>query len=372
MPDAEPSHAASARRSRLPALAAIALVVATIALAFAWAAGLLTPGKLTPERLADAIQRSNDQVFPGYRRAHAKGICVSGYFQGNGNGVALSEAPMLAAARTPFVGRMSIGGGKPHGDDGSARVRSMALALVSDDGQEWRMAMTNFPFFAVSSVEAFHEQVLASTPLPDTGKPDPERMKAFLARHPEAARFAEWAKTAPWPTSFANTTYNGINTFRFANREGSERHVRWSMQPQTPFAAMTPEQREEAAEDFLSQDLIDRLAGGPLSWDMLVSLAEPGDSITDPSQAWPAARQQVNVGTVVIESTQPQATGPCRDLNFDPLVLPAGVDGSEDPILAARSAVYSPSFNRRQREIALGHAAEATGATPAPTQGSTP
>jgi catalase len=372
MPDTDPPRDAAARRSPVPALAAIALVVTAIALAFAWTAGLLSPGKLTPDRMTDAIERSNGQVYPGYRRAHAKGICISGYFQGNGNGVALSKAPMFTTGPTPFVGRMSIGGGKPHGDDGSARVRSMALGLVSGDGQEWRMAMNSFPFFAVSSVEAFHEQVIASTPMPDTGKPDPERMKAFLARHPEAARFAEWARTAPWPTSFANTTYNGVNTFRFTNPDGVERHVRWSMQPQTPLVAMTAEQREVASQDFLSKDLIDRLAQGPLLWDMLVTLAGPGDSITDPAQAWPADRQQVNVGTVVIESAQPQATGPCRDLNFDPLLLPAGVDGSEDPILAARSAVYSPSFNRRQREIAHGRADDATSAAPAASQGSTP
>jgi len=288
---------ASAWHSRLPALAAIALIVSAFALAFAWTAGFLSPLKLTP---------------------------------------------------------------------------AQALGRVSDDGQEWRMAMNSFPFFAVSSIEAFHEQVMASTPLPDTGKPDPERMKAFLARHPEAARFAEWAKTAPWPTSFANTTHNGINTSRFTSHDGDKRHVRCSMQPQAPFVAMTPQQRKDASEDFLSQDLVDRLAKAPLRWDMLVTLAEPGDSITDPSQEWPADRQQVNVDRVVIENAQPQATGPCRDLNFDPLLLPAGVDGSEDPILAARSAVYSPSFNRRQSELGHGRAAEAAGATPAAATGNTP
>jgi hypothetical protein len=44
--------------------------------------------------------------------------------------------------------------------------------------------------------------------------------------------------------------------------------------------------------------------------------------------------------------------GPCRDINFDPLVLPAGMVASDDPLLAARSAVYPESFRRRVTEEA--------------------
>lgn len=34
----------------------------------------------------------------------------------------------------------------------------------------------------------------------------------------------------------------------------------------------------------------------------------------------------------------------------DPLVLPDGISASDDPLLAARSAVYSRSFTRRAEE----------------------
>jgi catalase len=36
-----------------------------------------------------------------------------------------------------------------------------------------------------------------------------------------------------------------------------------------------------------------------------------------------------------------------RAINFDPLVLPNGITGSDDPLLSARSAAYSQSFTRR-------------------------
>jgi catalase len=289
------------------------------------------------------------------------GVCVAGYFEGNGQGVPLSSARIFAPVRTPFVGRLSVGGGSPYGLDNKARVRSMALELNSDDGQQWRMAMNSFPFFGVSSVQAFYEQTVANAPDPATGKPDPAKQAAFAEAHPEFARFATWAKTAPWSTSWASTTFNGVNTFRFINRAGETRNVRWSMQPQAAFVAMTTEQRAAADGNFLSEDLAPRLAQGPLRWDMVVTVAQPGDSTIDPSQSWPEDRQHVTVGTVVVESSAPQTTGACRDINYDPLVLPTGVQGSDDPVLAARSAVYSVSFNRREHDIAGGNAKAATG-----------
>ena len=43
-------------------------------------------------------------------------------------------------------------------------------------------------------------------------------------------------------------------------------------------------------------------------------------------------------------------TSAATDLNFDPLVLPAGMAPSDDPLLSARSAVYSQSYTRRAGE----------------------
>jgi catalase len=45
-----------------------------------------------------------------------------------------------------------------------------------------------------------------------------------------------------------------------------------------------------------------------------------------------------------------EATGSCTDINYDPLVLPSGIESSDDPILSARSAVYARSFTLRAGE----------------------
>ena len=214
--------------------AAIAGLVLGLSLAFAWVAGWIGPaGRLTAPRLVDDIE--NGKPFPGFRRAHSRGVCVAGYFEPSAEAATLSRARVFRQPRTPVQGRLSIGGGDPFGAEAQARVRSLALSLRTDDGQEWRMAMNSFPFFAVATPAGFHAQLLASRPDPATGKPDPAKMAAFLERYPEAARFQAWAKSAPWSSSWANTEYNGVNAFRFIDAQGRSRFVRWSMQPQAAF-----------------------------------------------------------------------------------------------------------------------------------------
>lgn len=340
-----------------PALAAIASLVLMLATAFAWTAGWIGRERLTAPRLVDAIE--GGKPYPGFRRAHSKGVCVAGYFEPSEQAAALSRAQVFSQPRTTIQGRLSIGGADPYALDAQARIRSLALLLKTDDGQEWRMAMNSFPFFAVATPAGFHAQLVASRPDPATGKPDPAKMAAFLAEHPEAKRFQAWAKSAPWSSSWANTAYNGVNAFRFVDAMGRERFVRWSMEPQAPFEPLSEAERQQADSDYLREDLQARLRQGPLRWNLVVTEAAPGDPVDDPSQAWPEDRQRHFAGVLVLENSQPQATGPCRDVNYDPTVVPDGIALSSDPILAARAAAYSVSFNRRERETARSHVQEA-------------
>lgn len=350
-----------ARRFPVAALAGIAAIVGLLALAFAWTAGWIGTGRLTAARMVDAIEANNPQPWPGYRRAHAKGMCVRGEFHGSGEATSLSVARAFAQRGVPVVGRLSIAGADPHGPDNNARVRSLALLLETDDGQQWRMAMNEFPFFPVASPQGFQALTLASHPDPATGQPDPAAMAAFVEKYPEIQRFQAWAGSAPWTDSWATTTFNGVNSFLLRSASGEQRAVRWSMRPHTEPRVLSAEERTAADGGFLEQEFAQRVAGGPVRWDMVLTLAEPGDVVEDPSQQWPAGRTQVVAGTLEISSASPQATGECRDINFDPLVLPRGIAPSNDPVLLARSTVYAESFNRRELEIARGKAAEAIG-----------
>ncbi|MDD1015093.1 catalase family peroxidase [Pseudomonas rubra] len=335
-------------RPRALRLAAIGLGLTALAAGFAYTAGWIGNERLTPKRIIDTFEAQAGH-HPGYRKNHAKGLCVSGYFQSSGEAAGLSSARVFSQARVPVIGRFAIGGANPHSPDASVPTRSLALQLSSDDGQQWRTGMNTPPVLAVGTPEAFYQQVLAMTPDPATGKPDPSRLQAFFAAHPESAAFRQWAKDYKASDSFANSSYNSINAFALIDAEGKARYVRWSLLPQTPFAAL-PTQVED--NDYLQHDLRQRLSLGPLRWTLQLTLAAAGDAVNDPSQPWPGQRPTVDAGTLVIDQVDAAQQGACRDLNFDPLILPTGIKPSADPILAARSAAYSESFNRRSREAA--------------------
>jgi catalase len=341
------------RRGSPLLLLPIALIVIALALLFAWVGGWIGNRNVTPQTMINTAEAAGSPQ-PGFRRAHSKGICIAGSFAPTPAAARLSTARVFAQASTPVLGRFSNPGNDPYSPDNKAAVRGMALQLKTDDGQEWRVAMNSFPFFAASTPEGFQAMNAAKLPDPATGKPDPEKMKAVLARYPEIQNFMAWSKTAPTPDSLANTRFNGVNAFFLTDAQGRQRAVRWSMRPHAPFVAADPDQLKGAARDYLAADLDRRLAAGPLQWDMVMQFAAPGDPIEDPSKAWPDTRPETKVGTLTLVRAEPQAAGPCRDLNFDPLILPKGIAGSNDPVLHARSAVYSVSFNRREREISQG------------------
>mgnify|MGYP001086541286 FL=1 len=334
---------------RIGAWLLIGGTVLTTAGVFAYAGGWLTPGRLTPERLVNQLQ-DNAGTFAGFRRNHAKGVCVSGWFDSNGAAQAYSAAQVFARGRTPVEGRFAIPGGNPYAADSSVPIRSMALRFTQANGQQWRTGMNSMPVFAVGTPGAFFAQLQATQPTAATGKPDPAKVATFFAAHPETGPFRAWAKTAKPSASYATESYWSLNAFVFTDAHGKRQAVRWRMVPEATAADGVAPKAGDA--DYLASDLGLRLAQGPQRWKLQITLANPGDPTNDASKAWPDDRRTIDAGTLVLERTQPQDSGGCRDINFDPLVLPDGIAGSDDPLLAARSAAYANSYLRRTSEEA--------------------
>jgi catalase len=90
---------------------------------------------------------------------------------------------------------------------------------------------------------------------------------------------------------------------------------------------------------------IARIHSAPVQWRLILTVGQPGDPTDDATIPWPEDRVMLTLDEVEAETP-----GNCRDINFDPLVLPVGIAPSDDPLLSARSAVYSQSFTRRAGE----------------------
>ena len=336
--------------NRLARLGLVGVIVGAVLVAFAYAAGWLTPGLLTPEGLVDTFEQVNG-AHPGFRRNHAKGVSVSGTFESTGRAAARSKAAVFQPGRIPVVGRFSLAGGNPNAVDSPDNVRALAIRFSLPDGEEWRIAMISLPVFPVRTPEAFRDQLVAMAADPRTGKPDPAKVQAFLAAHPESARALAVIKTEKLSSGFENTTYYGLNAFELVSSSGKSTPVRWSMVPLQPFA---PAAASAPAGDpnFLFDALIAQVERGPLQWRLVLTIGQPGDPTNDATIAWPADREQIDAGTLTIDRIESDDSSPVRDITFDPLVLPDGITGSDDPLLSARSATYSVSFTRRVGEPA--------------------
>lgn len=346
-PSDGPHRKRPSRRQVVLGMAAIGGATAVGAGSSAWAQDRPSSDRLTPAKFADRFEQVYG-VHPGFRRNHAKGVSASGSFVGNGAGVALSSATVFRRSATPVTARFSLAGGAPAAVDANPAPRGLGVLFHVSKGKEWHTAMLNLPVFLDSGPRGFYERVLATAPDPATGQPDPAKLAAFLAAHPETARAMALVKQTPPASGFANSTFRSLNAFHFTNGAGKTIPVRWSLVPQDAFGPGSKD--PQADHDYLFDALIKRLQSGPARWHLMITLGAPGDPTNDATLPWPANRPQVDVGTLTIDALQTEASGNARDINFDPMVLPRGISPSDDPLLSARSAVYGESFRRRTRE----------------------
>jgi catalase len=326
--------------------AAVAVVVLGVAGGFLYLGGWFSSEALTPPRFADGFERV-DGIHSGFRLNHAKGVCVSGSFESNGRGTRLSKAVVFEAGRIPVIGRFSLAGGNPYVADEPEIVRGLGLLFKLPNGEEWRTAMISTPVFAVHTPQAFFDRLVATEPDPKTGKPDPKKIAAFLASHPETVQATKIIQSHPVSSGFANSTYYGLNAFWFMDASGTSIPVRWSMVPAEPFAPAATTESARPDKNYLFDGLIANILRRPLQWHLIITIGQANDPTNDATIPWPDAREQVDAGTLTLDHVESEETSPARDTNFDPLVLPEGMTPSEDPLLSARSAVYSQSFTRR-------------------------
>jgi catalase len=169
---------------------------------------------------------------------------------------------------------------------------------------------------------------------------------AFLAAHPNAKRFIETPK--PIPSSFAREVFFAITSFKFTNADGVSRHGRFRIVPEAGTAYLSNEEAAAKSENFLFDEIAQRLARGPIKLGVFVQMAEPGDDVTDASIGWPETRTETPFGTIVLTARVDDQVPERRKIIFDPLPRVDGIDSSGDPLTAVRADVYLLSGRRRR------------------------
>lgn len=288
----------------------------------------------------------------GFRRSQAKGLCASGTFIGTAEGRELSSASVFSGERVAVVARFSVGGGNPKASDKSRSVRGLALQFTTAGGEQWLTANISAPMYFVSKPEQFAPFLQVRTADPATGKPDPDKLKAFNEANPETTLQGAYLAKAAIPASYGTVPYWSTNAFELVNARGASQFVRWQFAPEAGTVGLTDDQLKTLPDDFLGDEFRKRVAAAPVAFDFRLQLAEKDDQLTDPTRVWPETRKVVTAGKLVIDKVEAGPGGACDKITFNPLVLPVGIKASADPVLLARPAPYAISLGRRLTEAA--------------------
>lgn len=180
-----------------------------------------------------------------------------------------------------FAGLPAIADG-----DAAASPRGMSIKFMLPDGGDTDIVAHSYNGFPVEAPEGFPAFLRA------VAAPDPAVFADFLATHPAAKTFAETPK--PAPESFATEFYYGVNAFRFTNAGDISHYGRYRIEPVAGGAYLAAAEAAERPDDYLTDEMGERLDRGTVQFRLMVQLAEAGDDVTDGSVAWPEDRRLVD------------------------------------------------------------------------------
>jgi catalase len=315
---------------------------------------LFAQEKSVPQQIADVMVQNNGGIHPGFRFAHAKGLVLTGTFTPASGAASLSRAAHLRGPAVPVTVRLSDGTGVPQIPDNNpnASPRGMAVRFALPGGAFTDIVANSHNGFFVGTADdflAFLKAVAATTP----ASPHPSPIEQFLGGHPRALKVITDSK--PLPKSFATLAFFGNNALTFVDSAGTRRAGRYQILPVAGVAHLDSAAAAKASPTYLFDDLRRRVARGPIKYRLLVQLAGPGDPTNDGSIVWPSDRKRVELGTIALTAVAPDNDALQRSLRFNPIFLTDGIQLSDDPFIALRSAVYALSVQHR-------------GETAAPTQ----
>ncbi len=289
----------------------------------------------------DAIDRISQatRAETGHRTLHAKGHFYDGTFTATPEAAALCRAGHLSGASVPVLVRWSNGSGYPRNNDTKPDVRGMALKFQLPDGTATDLLGQTAPRFPVRTPEDFVALVEATN--------KPWKLPLFLATRPTAALAlvanARAGAVKP-PRSYAEATYFPVHAYAWIGPDGTHRWVRYRFEPIDP-ASGRPDGEFDGRER-LREEILARLAAGPVAFDLTVTVAADGDDPHDPTSVWRGERE-LSAGRI-------EVTGPAEDpeagggvVVFDPTRIVDGLELSDDPVLRYRPSAYSESVNRR-------------------------
>ncbi|MEP4039242.1 catalase [Pseudophaeobacter sp.] len=278
-------------------------------------------------------------VTEGMRRNHTKGFCVEGVLTPEDSAILeFSNSPMFKGASS-VIARVSHKGGKSAPADDKYGLLGLSMQILTSDDDLHVIAMNTEHFFPVSNSEAFIELLRAKS----SGG---ESVKAFAIANPSLRKYSEYHggldKTL---RPYEGTKFFSVNSFLLVNEAGEETAIRFDFRPSGEEGIVVP-----THPNFFLENIQANIANGGVSWDMVITLANPGDVVDDPSVQWTGTHTEIVAARFTAKTAMAENDGQCDEINYDPLILSQGFAPSGDPMLEARSQIYAHGISQRLSE----------------------
>src|SRR5271156_3150482 len=240
--------------------------------------------------LSEQLLQQFDTIFglnPGFRPAHAKGIMLTGTFTPSAEAATLTKAPHVVRESTSVTVRFSDSTGIPliPDTDPNANPRGFAIRFNLAEHVHTDIVSHSTDGFPTRTGQEFLE-FLHAVAATDPSKPSPTPIEQFLGTHPKALEFVQTPK--PCPSSFARETYFGVTALKFTNKENVSKYGRYRIIPEAGNDHLDDATTKTKDPNFLYDELSTRIASGPISFTVLVQLADEGDIVNDATKHWPA------------------------------------------------------------------------------------
>ncbi len=290
-----------------------------------------------------------DAIFglhPGFRAVHAKGALLQGTFTPSREAASLTRAAHANRASTPVVVRFSDTTGIPviPDNDPNANPRGMAIRFMLAEHVHTDIIGHSKNGFPVRTGQEFLEflRALAATA---SSKSSPSPLEAYVRDRPAARAFMQ---PQPIPSSFSREAYFGITAMRFIDKNGERRHGRYRLVPDGGVEHLSDAAVAAKGPNFLFEELTQRVAAGPIGFQVVVQTARDGDVVDDATVLWPEDRPLVPLGRIALTSIAPDNAQEQKTIIFDPIPRVDGIEPSDDPLLELRAAIYLLSGRRRR------------------------
>ncbi len=301
--------------------------------------------------LSQDLLKQFDTIFglhPGFRPAHARGVMLTGTFTPSPDAPSLTRAPHITRNSTPVTARFSNSTGLPQipDNDPNANPRGLAIRFHLAEHVHTDIVSHSTDGFPTRTGQEFLEFLRAAASS-DPSKPSPSPIEVFLASHPKALAFVQTPK--PSPSSFARESYFGVTAMRFTNKDGVSRFGRYRITPDAGNEHLADAAAKTKDANYLHDELTDRIAKGPINFQIFVQVANDNDVVDDATVHWPEERPLINLGKIVLTNPVSDNAREQKKIIFDPIPRVDGIEPSNDPLLELRAAIYLLSGRRRRQ-----------------------